>query len=96
MTEYCFQFPFDATYILEWVVDLYVQEEEKHRELEIFAHISHRGERPRTQITDLIFHVPALSHLHCGSCVSFQTYLGPRGERKVENCFIPFWFSEYL
>ena len=39
MTKYCFQFPFGATYVLEWVVDLYVQEEEKHRELEIFAHI---------------------------------------------------------
>ena len=41
MTKYLlsFQFPSGATYTLEWVLDLHVQEE-KHRELEIIAHIS--------------------------------------------------------
>ena len=44
MTKYLlsFQFPSGATCILEWVLDLHVQEE-KHRELEIFAHISLTG-----------------------------------------------------
>ena len=96
MTKYCFQLPFGATYILEWVVDLYVQEEEKHRELEIFAHISLTGVKEPGLKSRICFFIPAPSHLHCSSCVSFQTYLGPRGERKVENCFILFWFSEYL
>ena len=41
MTKYLlsFQFPSGATCILEWMLDLHVQEK-KHRDLEIIAHIS--------------------------------------------------------
>ena len=60
------------------------------------TYFTYKDERPRTLITDLLFPAPALSHLHCSWCVSFQTYLAPIGDRKVDNYFILFWFSENL
>ena len=64
MTKHCFQLPFGATYILEWVVDLYVQEEEKHRELEIFAHISLTGVKDpglKSLICFFVYQLPVTS-----------------------------------
>ena len=40
MTKYCFQFPFGATYVLEWVVDLYAKKKRSTESLR-YLHTFH-------------------------------------------------------